>query len=71
MTPERYESLFGAEYEDLLAVGCRMVALERHFNNQRGFDRSDDILSHNLPDFEEKLSEYYEIRGWNDDARLP
>ncbi|WP_372911793.1 aldehyde ferredoxin oxidoreductase family protein [Salinigranum sp.] len=71
MTPERFEGLFGADYTDLLDVGSRVVDLERHFNNQRGIDRSDDTLPYSLPDFEAALDEYYERRGWTDDGVVP
>jgi aldehyde:ferredoxin oxidoreductase len=71
MTPERFEGLFGADYTDLLDVGSRVVDLERHFNNQRGIDRSDDRLPYSLPDFEAALDEYYERRGWTDDGVVP
>ncbi|MFB6205976.1 MAG: aldehyde ferredoxin oxidoreductase family protein [Haloglomus sp.] len=71
MSPERYEALFGADYADLLAVGDRVVTLERHFNNQRGFDRDDDRLPYDLPDFEAALDEYYETRDWRDDGTVP
>lgn len=71
MTPERYEALFGADYEDLLAVGEKTVALERHFNNQRGFDRDDDTLPYDIPDLEQSVEEYYDARGWNDDGTVP
>jgi aldehyde:ferredoxin oxidoreductase len=71
MTPERFEGLFDADYEDLLAVGSRVVDLERHFNNQRGIDRADDTLPYSLPDFEAALDEYYERRGWTDDGVVP
>ncbi|MFB6122079.1 MAG: aldehyde ferredoxin oxidoreductase family protein [Haloferacaceae archaeon] len=71
MNPERFEALFGADFDDLLAVGARTVTLERHFNNQRGFDRSDDRLPYELPDFEAALDEYYEARGWRDDGTVP
>uniref|UniRef100_UPI003EBAE7CF aldehyde ferredoxin oxidoreductase C-terminal domain-containing protein n=1 Tax=Natronomonas sp. EA1 TaxID=3421655 RepID=UPI003EBAE7CF len=71
MTPERFEKLFDAEYDDLVSVGSRVVELERHFNNQRGFDRGDDRLPYELPDFETALDEYYELRGWNDDGTVP
>ena len=71
MTPERFEGLFGADYEDLLAVGSRVVELERHFNNQRGFDRADDTLPYDLPGFEAALTEYYAQRDWNDDGTVP
>ncbi|WP_096391722.1 aldehyde ferredoxin oxidoreductase family protein [Halopenitus persicus] len=66
MSPDRYEALFGADFEDLLAVGGRIVTLERHFNNQRGVDREDDTLPYDLPDLEEALGEYYDARGWED-----
>ncbi len=73
MSPERYEDLFDADYEDLLEVGGRVVELERHFNNQRGFDRNDDTLPYEdqIPGFEDALTEYYELRGWNDDGTVP
>jgi len=66
MTPERYEALFGADFADLLAVGARTVTLERHFNNRRGFDRADDTLPYEIPDFERGLQAYYDARGWAD-----
>ncbi|WP_290817865.1 aldehyde ferredoxin oxidoreductase C-terminal domain-containing protein [Halovivax sp.] len=71
LTDERIEELLDADYEDLLEIGGRVVAMERHFNNQRGFDRGDDVLPYELPDFEEALSEYYEVRGWNEDGTVP
>jgi aldehyde:ferredoxin oxidoreductase len=71
MTPERFEGLFGADYETLLGVGSRVVDLERHFNNQRGIDRGDDALPYGLPGFENALDEYYERRGWDDEGRVP
>jgi aldehyde:ferredoxin oxidoreductase len=71
MTPERYEGLFEADYDDLLAVGSRVVELERHFNNQRGFDRADDTLPYDLPDFEAALDDYYAQRDWNADGTVP
>jgi aldehyde:ferredoxin oxidoreductase len=71
MTPERFEGLFEADYTDLLDVGSRVVDLERHFNNQRGIDRSDDTLPYSLPDFEAALDEYYERRGWTDEGVVP
>ncbi|WP_299237455.1 aldehyde ferredoxin oxidoreductase family protein [Natronomonas sp.] len=75
MTPERYEALFGADFEELLEVGARTVTLERHFNNRRGFDAADDTLPYDLPDLEAGIEEYYDARGWDDgvvpDAALP
>ena len=71
MTPERYEMLFDADFEDLLAVGDRVVELERHFNNRRGIARDADALPYDLPGFEDALDEYYAVRGWNDDGTVP
>ncbi|MFW5903253.1 MAG: aldehyde ferredoxin oxidoreductase family protein [Halolamina sp.] len=68
---ERLETLFDADYETVLDVGERVVTLERHFNNERGFDRGDDRLPYDLPDFEAALDEYYAERGWNDDGTVP
>ena len=65
MTPERYESLFDAPYDELEAVGASVVTLEREFNNHRGFDRSDDRLPYDLPDFDASLDAYYRLRGWS------
>ena len=64
MTPERYEALFGADFEELMAVGARTVTLERHFNNRRGFDRADDTLPYEIPELDRGIEEYYEARGW-------
>ncbi|WP_254536021.1 aldehyde ferredoxin oxidoreductase family protein [Halomarina litorea] len=71
MSEARFEEFFGADFGDLLDVGARVVELERHFNNERGFDRSDDTLPYDLPEFEAALDEYYEARGWNDDGTVP
>ena len=71
VTEDRYERAFDAEYDDLLDVGARTVELERRFNNERGFDRSDDQLPYELPGFETALDEYYELRGWNLDGTVP
>jgi aldehyde:ferredoxin oxidoreductase len=67
---ENRQTLFDAEFSDLLAVGGRVIELERHFNNQRGFDRSDDTLPYDLPEFETALDTYYDARGWNDDGTV-
>jgi len=66
MNEERYEKLFGTDFENLLEVGAKTVTLERHFNNQRGLDGSDDRLPYDIPDLEEAIEEYYEVRGWQD-----
>jgi aldehyde:ferredoxin oxidoreductase len=72
MTHERYARLFDADWETLMDVGGRIVELERHFNNQRGFDRSDDAdLPYELEGLDAELSNYYERRGWNDDGTVP
>ena len=71
MTEERFEALFDADYDELLAVGARVVALERHFNNRRGFDRTDDSLPYDLPGFEAALDAYYDARGWTDEGIVP
>ncbi|MDG5821158.1 aldehyde ferredoxin oxidoreductase C-terminal domain-containing protein [Natronococcus sp. A-GB7] len=67
---DRLSTLLDADYEDLLEVGGQVVALERHFNNQRGFDRDDDSLPYELPGFDAALDEYYAERGWNDDGTV-
>jgi len=71
MGPDRYEMLFDADFEELLAVGNRIVELERHFNNQRGIARDADRLPYEIPGFEQALDEYYEVRGWNEDGTVP
>jgi len=71
MTPERYEMLFGADYEDLLAVGGRVVDLERAFNNERGYDRDADGLPYEIDGLEDALEEYYDHRGWTADGVVP
>ncbi|NGM68390.1 aldehyde ferredoxin oxidoreductase [Natronolimnobius sp. AArcel1] len=73
VTPDRIETLLDADYADLLALGSEIVSLERHFNNQRGFDRSDDTLPYEdqIPGFEEGLEAYYDERGWNTDGTVP
>ncbi|WP_254768659.1 aldehyde ferredoxin oxidoreductase C-terminal domain-containing protein [Salinilacihabitans rarus] len=71
VTDERLARLFDADYEDLLAVGARTVELERHFNNRRGFDRTDDGTPYELPDLEDAIQEYYDARGWNEDGTVP
>jgi aldehyde:ferredoxin oxidoreductase len=71
MTVERFEQLFDADFDDLLDVGARVVELERHFNNKRGFDRADDDLPYELPDFDAALDAYYETRGWTEEGVVP
>ena len=71
MTDERLARIFGVDYEDLLETGARIVELERHFNNQRGFDRSDDVLPYEIDGLEAALDEYYSLRGWTADGIVP
>jgi aldehyde:ferredoxin oxidoreductase len=71
VTDDRLAELLGAEFEELMRVGARVVDLERHFNNRRGFDRDDDRLPYELPGFEAALDDYYEARGWDDDGVVP
>jgi aldehyde:ferredoxin oxidoreductase len=66
VTDERLEALFDADHDELMAVGERTVRLERHFNNQRGFDRGADELPYEIPDLEDAIEEYYAARGWTD-----
>lgn len=71
VTRDRLEEIFDADSEELMGIGSRTVELERHFNNQRGFDGSDDILPYDIPDLEEAIQEYYKERGWNQDGTVP
>jgi aldehyde:ferredoxin oxidoreductase len=71
VTDDRLAELLGAAFDDLMAVGSRIVDLERHFNNQRGFDRDADTLPYSLPDFEEALDDYYAARGWSSEGTVP
>jgi aldehyde:ferredoxin oxidoreductase len=71
VTDERLAELLGASFEELMDVGARVVDLERHFNNRRGFDRDDDRLPYSLPGFDAALDEYYVARGWTADGTVP
>ncbi|WP_226005094.1 aldehyde ferredoxin oxidoreductase C-terminal domain-containing protein [Natrinema salinisoli] len=71
VTEERMETLLDADIDDLLELGGEVVAMERHFNNQRGFDRGDDRLPYEIPGFDQGLDEYYAERGWNEDGTVP
>jgi aldehyde:ferredoxin oxidoreductase len=71
ITDEHLETLFDADYAELLSIGAETVLRERHFNNARGFDRTDDQLPYELPDIEAAIEEYYAERGWNDDGTVP
>ncbi|QCJ45748.1 aldehyde ferredoxin oxidoreductase family protein [Haloprofundus sp. MHR1] len=71
LSPERLSTLLDAPYDELREIGARVVELERAFNNARGFDRDDDAVPYDLPDFDAALDEYYEVRGWNADGTVP
>ena len=71
VTDDRLAALLDADYEALIDLGGRIVELERAFNNARGFDRADDTLPYQIDGFERALSEYYAVRGWNDDGTVP
>ncbi|MFC6770258.1 aldehyde ferredoxin oxidoreductase C-terminal domain-containing protein, partial [Halorubrum pallidum] len=73
VTDDQLAALLDADYEDLQALGARIVERERAFNNARGFDRDDDTLPYadEIEGFETALSEYYALRGWNDDGTVP
>jgi len=68
---DAFETLFDADYDELLAVGEGVIERERHFNNRRGFDRSDDELPYDLPEIDTAISAYYDAREWNDDGTVP
>jgi aldehyde:ferredoxin oxidoreductase len=71
VTDDRLSELLGASFAELMDVGSRIVDLERHFNNRRGFDRGDDALPYDLPGFDEALDDYYTARGWTADGVVP
>jgi aldehyde:ferredoxin oxidoreductase len=73
VTRDRLETLLETDYDHLLAIGARVVARERHFNNRRGRDADDDRLPYaeEVPDLERAIGEYYEVRGWNSDGTVP
>ncbi len=72
MNEERYERLYDASWDELQEAGSRIVELERHFNNKRGMNRADDeALPYELDGLADELSNYYQLRGWNDDGTVP
>jgi aldehyde:ferredoxin oxidoreductase len=71
VTDDRLAELLGAEFEELMAVGARIVDLERHFNNKRGLDREADTLPYDLPGIEAALDDYYAARGWTAAGTVP
>jgi aldehyde:ferredoxin oxidoreductase len=71
VTESDVAALLRTDWERLDAVGDRIVALERHFNNRRGRDRTHDRLPYDIPGFESALDQYYAARQWNDDGTVP
>jgi len=71
LSEDQIEQLLDRDIEDLLEIGSRVVELERHFNNNRGFDSSDDRLPYDLPNIQEEIARYYDLRGWNSDGTVP
>jgi aldehyde:ferredoxin oxidoreductase len=66
VTEDDIAALFETDWDRLDDLGSRVIDLERHFNNQRGIDRTDDCLPYELPEFESALDRYYDRRGWTD-----
>ncbi|QLG62547.1 aldehyde ferredoxin oxidoreductase C-terminal domain-containing protein [Halorarum salinum] len=73
VTDDRLAALLETDYEHLLEIGARVVARERHFNNERGRDGAADELPYadEVPDLGASIREYYGARGWNDDGTVP
>jgi len=71
--PPAFETLFDADYEELLAVGAGVIERERHFNNRRGYDADDDSLPYgeDVPDLADSVAEYYDRRGYDPDGTVP
>lgn len=69
MNAERFETLYDADFDTLLEIGSKVIDLERHFNNERGMDRDDDeALPYEIPEIEDALSTYYDLRGWSNNG---
>ncbi len=68
---EDLASLLNTDPGRVQEVGARIVELERHFNNKRGMDIEDDGVPYELPDLEDSIQEYYQLRGWNPDGTVP
>lgn len=73
MDEDRVATLLDAEYDKLQEIGAKIIDLERHFNNKRGFNRADDRLPYqeDIDGFQTALDQYYRIRGWNTDGTIP
>ena len=71
------------DVETFMTVGERAFTLKRMINNTRGITRKDDILPPRMRTLKKKgngfefdvpplfplLSEYYDLRGWNEEGR--
>jgi len=68
---EILEALLDADYDHLQEIGARVIEMERHFNNKRGMDAEDDRLPYEIPDLEQSIQEYYDLRGWSEDGTVP
>jgi aldehyde:ferredoxin oxidoreductase len=70
---DQLAALFDTDYETLQRAGSRIVELERHFNNKRGWDSDNDTLPYAemLDGLEEAVQEYYDRRGYTDDGVVP
>lgn len=68
--------------QKLLKTGERIFNLQRAFNNRFGISSADDVLPKRVltstiggpnegmvPNFEEQMKEYYELRKWEDDGK--
>jgi aldehyde:ferredoxin oxidoreductase len=53
--------------DDFQNMGAEIVNMERRFNNKRGFNSENDVLSKRLsvPNLKKELAEYYGLRGWS------
>ena len=71
VTDDRLATLLDRPYEDLLAIGAETIERERHFNNRRGKDATDDRLPYEIPDLEAAIREYYDARGLREDGTIP
>ena len=72
VTREMLAELLDSDVETLDSIGANVIALERHFNNRRGMDRSDDdALPYDIPGLDRAIDEYYDHRGWNRDGTIP
>lgn len=69
--------------DSIMEAGARAFNLKRMINNRRGIGRKDDVMpprmrtlkkkgqdvDYDIPPYDQLLSDYYEIRGWNEEGR--